>query len=233
MKRTYIAAAALLLGTSAFAWAQSGAPVAPDAKDAVAAAKVDKSKDVKAIEAASAWSTEQAQVQPASVTTWQDEPAPGAGDPDLDLSEAPAAPKADSDWLAEPDPEAIDSGMTDAATGMGGPDESAEAVADASVAAELAPRPAAQNYPPCRPGPGDDNCIQLYEPGVRVALARWNQPTGGLAQPGEAMAAAEPLGEPEATAMGGPYEPVADDGADETAMAGDDVLEPEMGETEA
>ena len=213
MKRTYIAAAALLLGTSAFAWAQSGAPVAHDAKDPVAAAKVDKSKDVKAIEAASAWSTQQAQVQPASVTTWQDEPAPAGGDPDLDLADTP-------------DSEAAD-------TGIGGPDEAADVTTETVATAELAPRPAAQNYPPCRPGPGDDNCIQLYEPGVRVALASWNQPTGGLAQPGEAMAAAEPLGEPEATAMGGPYEPVADDGADETAMAGDGLLEPEMGETEA
>jgi len=231
MKRTYIAAAALLLGTSAFAWAPSSAPVAHDAKDPVAVGAVgaiDKSKD-----AGSGWWTEDSRMQPAAFESWGDQPEPGAGDPDLDLSEAPAAPDADSDWLAEPDPEAIDTGITDAATGMGGPDESAEAVADASAAAELAPRPAAQNYPPCRPGPGDDNCIQLYEPGVRVALASWNQPTGGLAQPGEAMAAAEPLGEPAATAVGGPYEPVADDGADETAMAGDGLLEPEMGETEA
>ena len=28
-------------------------------------------------------------------------------------------------------------------------------------------------YRPCRPGPGDDHCIQLYEPGVRAAYARW------------------------------------------------------------
>ena len=25
------------------------------------------------------------------------------------------------------------------------------------------------SYPPCDPGPGDDNCIQLYEPGVTGA----------------------------------------------------------------
>ena len=24
-------------------------------------------------------------------------------------------------------------------------------------------------YPPCSPGPGDDRCIQLYEPGVTGA----------------------------------------------------------------
>jgi hypothetical protein len=28
-------------------------------------------------------------------------------------------------------------------------------------------------YRPCRPGPGDDRCIQLYERGVRTAYARW------------------------------------------------------------
>ncbi len=28
-------------------------------------------------------------------------------------------------------------------------------------------------YRPCRPGPGDDRCIQLYERGVRLAYARW------------------------------------------------------------
>src|SRR5688500_9433467 len=28
-------------------------------------------------------------------------------------------------------------------------------------------------YRPCRPGPGDDNCIQLYERGVRTAYSRW------------------------------------------------------------
>ena len=45
---------------------------------------------------------------------------------------------------------------------------------------DLSPRPAAQNYPACAPGPGDDRCIQLYEPGVQVALASWSGPTGGL-----------------------------------------------------
>jgi hypothetical protein len=44
---------------------------------------------------------------------------------------------------------------------------------------DLRPRPARRNYPACRPGRGDDRCIQLYERGVRERLARWNQPTGG------------------------------------------------------
>ena len=74
--------------------------------------------------------------------------------------------------------------------GMGGPYE--EVYGSGSVS--LTPRPATENYPPCDPGPGDDNCIQLYEDGVREQLAGWNRPTGGLAN-GSAT-----------TAMGGPFE---------------------------
>lgn len=75
-----------------------------------------------------------------------------------------------------------------AKSGMGGPLEELD----------LTTRPAAHNYPPCEPGPGDDNCLQLYEPGVRAQLAAWNAPTGGL------------LAHSATTAMGGPYEPVID-----------------------
>jgi hypothetical protein len=50
-------------------------------------------------------------------------------------------------------------------------------------------------YRPCRPGPGDDRCIQLYERGVRAADARWLRARGD-----------EPRTE---VAMGGPDEPVA------------------------
>jgi hypothetical protein len=88
------------------------------------------------------------------------------------------------------------------ATGMGGPIEQA----DAGSIADLTPHPATQNYPPCDPGPGDDHCIQLYEPGVRAQLASWNQPTGGLADGSST------------SAMGGPYEPV-DEAKVETASA--------------
>jgi hypothetical protein len=83
----------------------------------------------------------------------------------------------------------------EANVGMGGPLE--EDLAGAS----LTPQPAAQEYPACSPGPGDDRCIQLYEVGVRDQLASWNRPTGGL------------LDDQAGTAMGGPYEPVATDQA--------------------
>src|SRR6185295_18030801 len=58
--------------------------------------------------------------------------------------------------------------------------------------------PAAAAYPPCRPGAGDDHCIQLYERGVRAQLAGWNSSATGSE-----------------TAMGGPYEPV------DTTLAGE------------
>ncbi len=61
--------------------------------------------------------------------------------------------------------------------GMGGPLETADAGA---ATLDLSPRPATQNYPACSPGPGDDSCIQLYEPGVRTALASWSGQTGGF-----------------------------------------------------
>ncbi len=60
---------------------------------------------------------------------------------------------------------------------------------------------AATSWPACDPGPGDDRCIQLYEPGVRGAYAQWSAGR-------------------ETVAMGGPYEPVSTDkamvGADPT-----------------
>ena len=122
---------------------------------------------------------------PASTVTWDDDVAkaddmkvddlkvetaavdPAAGDPDLDLAEEPA----DDVALAD-----------DSQPAMGGPLEDATTGDINMAAADLATRPATQNYPPCRPGPGDDNCIQLYEPGVETALGQLERrPTGGLA----------------------------------------------------
>jgi hypothetical protein len=78
--------------------------------------------------------------------------------------------------------------MTDAAKdmqGVGGPDE-AEADSTAPVAAATQ-----TSYRACSPGPGDDNCIQLYEPGVSASYAAW--------QAGNAPGAVQ-------TGMGGPEE---------------------------
>lgn len=75
-----------------------------------------------------------------------------------------------------------------------------EAAPVQTAALDLSPRPATQNYPACDPGPGDDSCIQLYEPGVQTALASWNGQTGGFAGDGAIQ-----------TAMGGPEEDMAAD----------------------
>lgn len=90
--------------------------------------------------------------------------------------------------------------------GMGGPYE--EVYGAQSL--NLTPRPATENYAACDPGPGDDNCIQLYEPGVRTALASWSG-MGGY------------IGTEAQSAMGGPYEPVDHpaDREDEHRTSGD------------
>lgn len=171
-------------------------------------------------------------VVPAATVTWDkaDPMVSGEPDPDLDLSET-----------------SIDENMPHAPA-MGGP-------LDDMAATDTTPRPATQNYPACQPGPGDDSCIQLYEPGVETALASWTAPTGGVAEPGEAMAAiatteslnAESLAlasaqvdairadgtalasvETTEPAVGGPYEPVADE---ELAMNGDFEVDEELGES--
>ena len=165
-------------------------------------------------------------IVPAAAVTWEEADPTLEGDPDLDLAE----PVIDDSVAAEPAPVV-------------------------TAAASVTPRPATQNYPACQPGPGDDNCIQLYEPGVETALASWTAPTGGAAEPGEAMAAANTTeslnaqslalasaqvdairadgtalasAETDQPAVGGPYEPVADD----LAMNGDGMIDEELGETE-
>jgi hypothetical protein len=119
---------------------------------------------------------------------------------------------------------------------------SASWIADDQTLAETTPQPATTNYPPCSPGPGDDHCIQLYEPGVRAQLANWDRPTGTLAEnsatdavggpyePVDTSLAAEMGGAPTPTdasaytGMGGPEEPVL-------AMNGDGAVDAALGET--
>ena len=66
------------------------------------------------------------------------------------------------------------------------------AMDSASAPAQAAATPA--RYQPCRPGPGDDRCIQLYERGVRASYARWLRDDGAT-------------GRATQVAMGGPVEP--------------------------
>lgn len=93
-----------------------------------------------------------------------------------------------------------------------------------AVLQPISSTPAAAAYPACRPGAGDDHCIQLYEPGVRAQLAGWNRSASGSD-----------------SAMGGPYEPVdttlagelggTGGGATPIAMNGDGVIDPALGES--
>ena len=191
MKKYLVAAGALLIGTSASAY---------DAVEADKLAALSATEQLKT--AVLAVVAEAAVAETArAVAASAEKEATAGGDPDLDLAVVP---------------DEADEAPATEQTGVGGPLEEAAPVA----AIDLTPRPAAQNYPPCRPGPGDDNCIQLYEPGVRAQLASWNRPTGGLGD-----------GQP-AVAMGGPYEPV-EGGTSETAMNGDGALDVAMGEAAA
>lgn len=239
MKKLPIAAAALLLGTSAYAMVPSGDPAYGTAQDPYT---VEPTMAVApAYDAAPA-------LQPAAMDSWTDaQPIAykaDATDPEFktvaatsDEVKATEWAKADAqfDAAAQADWDAAAkaklAAMDDSAklqpasyeTGFGADDSapqwqpaSAETgfVADQTVepaAADLSPRPAAGNYPACRPGPGDDHCIQLYEPGVRARLASWSQPTGGFAGSSDSQ-----------VAMGGPYEPA--DSASETERLNQQAL---------
>lgn len=87
--------------------------------------------------------------------------------------------------------EMSDAAPADDMTGVGGPDEPEAAAAPAAATAVTTQT----SWPACSPGPGDDNCIQLYEPGVAESYAAWQGANG----PGAAQ-----------TAMGGPEEPLED-----------------------
>ncbi len=227
MRKFAIAATALLFGTSAYAMVPSmnGVPAQdPYAVDpALGVTPFYDGTPVLQPASSSWWSAE-----PVAYTADKADATSKAGD-DLkgdaklaDKADAPLVPdeagfkaaavaKMEAMGMAEPAPATESADMT----GTGGPYEPV-----ATASADLTARPAAQNYPACRPGPGDDNCIQLYEPGVREQLAAWSQPTGGFAGSGETR-----------VAMGGPYEPVADEAVvHEMAMNGDGAVDPSLGE---
>ncbi len=231
MRKFPIAAAALLLGTSAYAMIPSTDPAGGPAEETTAITPVYDEAPALQPAAVDNWTL----AEPAAYTAETNEPALKAVTASSDDVKAAAmadqAVKADAQ-LAAHDNAAIEDlldatnsapvetaaaeSIYGAATGMGGPYEPVD-----TAAADLTPRPAAQNYPACRPGPGDDNCIQLYEPGVRQQLAAWTQPTGGFAGTSGTQ-----------VAMGGPYEPV--DAAAEpqdVAMNGDGNINTALGET--
>ena len=215
MRKLPIAAAALLLGTSAYAMVPTSEPTGVMAQ-----------KEPYTVQPSGSFAPvadEGTAVTPAAVDWWDaDAPAayaPDKGDPMLKPAMATTYdPKAEAtdpaytadDWAAAAAYKAAregtmgdakvdktaDAKLTDATaddmatvepatmvTGFSdaGADSAARVETIDTASADLAPRAAAQNYPACRPGPGDDHCIQLYEPGVRAELASWTQPTGGFA----------------------------------------------------
>jgi hypothetical protein len=185
MKSYAIAAAALLLGTSALAWAPDkgveGAPLAGESTAAATMAPVDKGAlplaaagdYVDAAYAKDAAYAEDAFADPAYA----------------DLKPMPAAWQEWDDGTAPPPDETMPADETMSVPDTAMPPD--QAMPTRTAALDLTPRPATANYPACHPGPGDDNCIQLYERGVRTALASWDQPTGGFvgAESATAMAA--------------------------------------------
>ena len=236
MKQVYLGAAALLLGTSALAFAKSPEPAGGLADKGIKAMAIgektfelakpvievakpdadvvkplswtkDGKDEAKVVPAAASWwsddmasktAKEGPKLEPTAAAAWADDEAvilakKGEGNPDLDLAVKPDDVQPDQ-----------------VGTGVGGPLEEVDTAAVSP--SDLTPRPATRNYPPCDPGPGDDNCIQLYEPGVRAALASWNPPAD--------------------TGMGGPYEPVnaSVDTATVTTMAGDGHVDGALGE---
>lgn len=243
MKIYFAAAGALLLGTSALAlapaktvegawydkgWAAAGKidVLKPTVRLKLAErAAHDAYAPVKVAAKPAGWFDEPLKPQPAAAA-WFEEEEPAYSKADIsygewEAAEAKAAAARAEDEADEgeplvepapaPDPEPIVEESLPVEAGVGGPEE---LIAGAVTAADLVPRPATHNYPPCDPGPGDDNCIQLYEPGVRMALASWNRETGGL------------IDHSATTAMGGPFQPV-EESALETADASDMVARAE------
>jgi hypothetical protein len=231
MKKILLTAAALTLGTSAYAWMpmqDGGTKVEGVDKtgvewdgDKAMTASADWTKT-----ATDAWSEAKtgAKVETASVeavvpkafANWTDPTVQTAaldtgaktasedGDIQIAESEFKAKDAVDGSMMASADSgakvaseggdiqiaenefkakDAVDGTMT-ASTDTGG----------ATATAMGGPFEAAADYPPCRPGPGDDRCIQLYERGVGQSLA--------MAKGAESN-----------VAMGGPFEPVAGDTA--------------------
>jgi hypothetical protein len=222
MKKILLTAAALTLGTSAYAWMpmqDGGTKVAGVDKagiewegDKAATASSDWTKT-----ATDAWSEAKtgADVEMASADVpkvfaeWTDPTAQAAGakvasaDGDIQIAE--------NEFKAK---DAVDgSAMALVAAGARVAEEyhaiqmaSVETKDVTSTTAMGGPFEAATEYPPCRPGPGDDRCIQLYERGVSQSLTM--------------AKGAEPN-----VAVGGPFEPVAGDSAKTETSASTDAAD--------
>lgn len=186
MKTIILGAAGLLLSSTALA-----AVLDKKADPAATPAAVQDSKAMglaasAPLQAKDAESLDGSMIGNAMLIDWPEksvgaEPASDAKSFDVGTKQLPEPAAAEA-----PSTAALSDKTAAAEQGMGGPDEP-----EAMTTAAVAP---ATSYRPCSPGPGDDNCIQLYEPGDAEAYAAWQ---GARGVPGT-----------EQTAMGGPEEPV-------------------------
>ena len=137
----------------------------------------------------------------------------GMGGP---LEEAPASPVVVEPSNADPEHDArgipvisdvafVPPGFNGLGGAVGGPDEGS-----------------AESYPACT-ATVTDNCIQLYERGVRASLA-------GTGKVESDVATTEKVESDSTAAVGGPYEPV-DSGSSDLAMNGDGDIDVAAGET--
>jgi hypothetical protein len=249
MKRYYAAAGALLLGTSALAWAGDTDKLAVEPVKLTTEATSDMSWDKTALTAKSDLSTTSdtklefaslekdleklavaetdAKIQTASFdetkldTAWSDsgkvqtasvdKVETGMGGPleEVDTTASVVQPSnADPERDARGIPVISDvafvpAGFNGSSGGVGGPDESNE------------------SYPACT-AQVTDNCIQLYERGVRDTLASTDKVDTGLAT--TAKVESDSM-----AGVGGPYEPV-DSGSVELGMSGDGRIDVAKGE---
>lgn len=205
MKKYVVTAAALMLGTSALAWAPAeeahmGAMRAGTAISDMSAGKAPLA--FAAFDDKGAMKAETAAYDSAADWTTSDGTKKAFAGLDDSLVETAAVEGMKNPADATAAKPAVETAslsgkketvMPGTETGMGGPLEDA------------------QGYPACSPGPGDDHCIQLYERGVHQSFAAWKGSESGVA-------------------MGGPLEPVAD-GAKDTPPASDDHATMDHGDT--
>lgn len=203
MKLYLASAAALLLGTSALA----GGFAKNEARPASANLTPHGTLVQKA--QSDSWKPVYADVK-GPVTPTGAAPEKTLASDELAYAEQPPEPIDSTDPVATGDPAGTGAPVDtlDSTTAFG---ETSTPAPVQTAALDLSPRPAAQNYPACEPGPGDDSCIQLYEPGVQTALASWSGTTGGFAGDGAVQ-----------MAMGGPDdEPALDDHLADATMTDD------------
>lgn len=209
MKLYLASAAALLLGTSALAggFGKNEAQPAGTSNLMPHGALVEKASG-------DGWQPVYADVK-GPVTPTGAAPEKTLANDELTYADQPPEPIDSTDPVATGDPAGTGAPVDtlDSTTALG---ETSTPAPVQTAALDLSPRPATQNYPACEPGPGDDSCIQLYEPGVQTALASWSGTTGGFAGDGAVQ-----------MAMGGPEgEPGLDDHLADTAMTEPDPAIP-------